>query len=48
MPIDEHKMNTSLYINEMHNETNVDISYVFTTAECVVHLGLETLSIYSR
>jgi len=44
MPIDENKMNASLYINGMHNEKNVEISDIFTTAECIIHLGLETLS----
>jgi steroid delta-isomerase-like uncharacterized protein len=44
MPVDENKMNASLYINGMHNEKNVDISDVFTTPECIIHLGLDTLS----
>jgi len=44
MPIDEHKMNASLYLDGMHNKKNVDISDIFTTEECIVHLGLETVN----
>ena len=36
MPIDEHKMNASLYIDGMHNKKNVDISYIYTE-ERIVH-----------
>jgi len=44
MPIDEHKMNASLYLDGMHNKKNVDIADIYTTSECIIHLGLETVS----
>ena len=44
MPIDENKMKASMYIDGMHNKKNVDISDVFTTTECIIHLGLETVN----
>jgi len=43
MPIDELKMNASLYLDGMHNKKNVEIADIYTTYECVIHLGMETV-----
>lgn len=44
MPIDELKMNASLYLEGMHNKKNVEIADVYTTSHCVIHLGMETVN----
>ena len=44
MPIDEMKMNASLYLDGMHNKKNVEIADIYTTNECIIHLGMESIN----
>lgn len=44
MPIDELKMSASLYLDGMHNKKDVKIADVYTTSECVIHLGTTTVN----